>query len=243
MRVKTGRRETCTYCLEKIPRSEITSDHVIAESWYTPRAEDFEKWQVPSCQSCNGALGNIERELLVRFALCLDVTEPAYADIMDRARRAIDPTFGKNRRDARSRARLRQQLSDEIRRITRFDEPGVLPFFETNFLAGGRDAIPIPADSIEIVAQKWARGLYRLRFNQLIPLAADCDINFLRQDAEWEAFAPLVPLSTPMHRGDDLQAMLCRGKDVSREGFYVSFRIWKEFKVHCVLMFARNRAD
>lgn len=234
MRVKTGRRETCTYCLQSIPRAECTSDHVIAESWYAATVGEMAKWQVPACRPCNNDLGKIEREVLTRLAMCLDEGNEAYEQIIARAKRAMDPRQGKNAKDARSRAALLRKIKAELLEIANFHAEGVLPFFEQNFDAGVRHATPIPVESIEAVAQKWTRGMYRLHFKQMLPAHTQFEVHFLRNEAEWEVFGELLQIAVPLDRGPDLQVLLSRGRDAAHEAVIASFRIWQEFKVHCV---------
>jgi len=240
MRIKTGRRETCTYCLQSVPRAECTSDHVIAESWYAATAGEMAKWQVPACRKCNNDLGKIERELIVRLAKCLDESNPAYGQIVARAERAIDPAQGKNARDARSRAALRRKLQADLLGVTDFYAEGVLPFFERNFDAGSRDGITFEKDNIDAIAQKWTRGIYRVHYKALLPAHAQFDVHFFRKDAEWETFEE--QFAVQLDRGPDLQVRLFLGKVAENEELIASFRLWQEFCVHCFVT-VRHRAE
>lgn len=242
MRVKSGRHETCTYCLARVLAADCTRDHVVAESWYAGSADGIEKWQVPACRTCNHELGKIERDVLVRFGMCLDGEDPAYQDIVARAKRAMDPGQAKNAKDKRSRQALLDKIKSAVIEIADFKAAGTLPFFKDNYDAGVRHTVPIPADSLHAIARKWARGLYRLRFNELLPVAAQIDVNYLTQEAEVDVFGELLPHASVLDRGPDIQVLFWRFKEEPREAFMASFRIWREYRVHCAVTLVEQPA-
>ena len=78
----------CTHCREPLTKS--TKDHVFPSSWYpdtTP--EDVQRWTAPSCESCNGHFDELEKDLLVFLACCIDPTKPAAQGLYERARRTM----------------------------------------------------------------------------------------------------------------------------------------------------------
>jgi len=66
----------CVHCLNPFPPDEITTDHVIPDSWYPATITLKDRPTLPSCRRRNERLGNIERALLVRLGLCLDPLAP-----------------------------------------------------------------------------------------------------------------------------------------------------------------------
>jgi hypothetical protein len=138
MRCTAGRRIVCSYCRGETPLREITKDHVIGESWYTTNAGDLEKWKVPACKPCNNELSRVEREILIRLALCLDPSEAAHLAIIEYAMRAIDPAAATNPRDAKHRLALQQKIKREMIIVDRPDAPDVMPSFRENFDIGSR---------------------------------------------------------------------------------------------------------
>lgn len=235
MKVKSARREICTYCVQEVPMAECSSDHVVAESWYAKSADAMERWKVRACTKCNHGFGKVERDVVTRLAMCLDPENAAYEDIIARAKRAMDPAFGKNLRDAQSRLALKRKIIAEMAEIDDFNAPGVLPFFEKNYKAGGRHVALFREEWMEALARKWARGIYRIRFNELLPVNAEIDWYFLRKDAEWDVFGELEQIAEPMDRGPDLEVSLLRGRNADREAMIASFHLWQEFKMHCAV--------
>jgi len=78
----------CIHCRK--PLTEATKDHVFPSSWYpdtTP--DDVQRWTAPSCESCNGHFGELEKELLVFLACCINPTRPAAQGLYERARRTM----------------------------------------------------------------------------------------------------------------------------------------------------------
>jgi hypothetical protein len=52
---------------------EKTKDHVFPRSWYPDSTSpNVQRWTAPSCRACNGKFGEMEKELFVRLALCVD---------------------------------------------------------------------------------------------------------------------------------------------------------------------------
>jgi hypothetical protein len=242
MTAETEADEVCTYCLGKVPVEECTWDHVVADSWYADTAEGIEKWQVPACSNCNHELGKLEREALIRFGMCLDGENPAYKDIVVRAKRAMDPTHGKNDKDERMRQALLEKIKGELVEIGDFKAAGALPFFKDNYDAGVRHTVPISADGLHAIARKWTRGFYRLIFGGLLPADAQIDVHYLTEEGEAEVFGELLPHALALDRGPDIQVLLWRVKEDGREAFMASYRIWEEYRVHCAVTLGEEPA-
>jgi hypothetical protein len=76
----------CVHCLVELtkpPKSGMltdtsaTLDHVFPKHWFpesTP--QNLNRWTVPACHKCNDELSGIEKVLLNRMALFLDLTKP-----------------------------------------------------------------------------------------------------------------------------------------------------------------------
>ena len=72
-----GRGGRCIHCLQWKP--VVTRDHVFPASWYPESTSaDIPRWTVPACKRCNERYGELERDLFLRLAACLDTeTSPA----------------------------------------------------------------------------------------------------------------------------------------------------------------------
>lgn len=90
-------------------------DHVFPRAWYgddTPA--DIEKWQIPSCYSCNDEYGKLENDLLSRLGLSIDPNAPGAAGITKRALRSLNPAHGKSARDSGARRVRAEKLASEL---------------------------------------------------------------------------------------------------------------------------------
>lgn len=125
MKSKSG---TCIYCLEH--SDTITIDHVIPRSWFpdsTPLNQ--EKWKAPCCKDCNNRYSKIEKNLLERIGLCLDPNDEVTKGIPQKALRALKASFGKNKKDSKSRARKGESIKSKLYQIKGDSLQGVLPHF------------------------------------------------------------------------------------------------------------------
>jgi hypothetical protein len=164
---KAGR---CVHCLGSFREEEMTEDHVPPRSWYpdtTPSS--VEHWKVPSCTRCNLDLGRIERDLLVRFGLCVDPTLEETSGLAARALR----TLGLDTRNLteeeqdyrdRSRARIRKELMHHTD-VADATVPGLGP---PDRSPSGAFALPIAYSDLSRIAEKLARGFEYKRATRYI---------------------------------------------------------------------------
>jgi hypothetical protein len=221
----------CSYCGTEVPKREITQDHVIGDSWYTPRSEGLEKWKVPACTACNHRLGSIERAVLVRLGFCLNPDEAANRPIIDLAMRAIDPAAGKSQKDAAHRLALGRKIRREMKRIEQRDDPAIMASFRENFDDGSRYGLMVTNEQRRILGTKWAKGLYRYHLGQIVPAEAAIDIYDADAETEHEALGPLLDEMNALHRGPDLQVLMHHSRDDRRELVLFAIRLWERFKM------------
>lgn len=157
----------CVHCLKD--EQELTDDHIFPVSWYPENAPlDVERWKAPSCLSCNAALGKMERDFLLRLALCVDPQAPTTAGIVQRALRAMDPEAGRDVPDQQARARLREKFAREMK-VVPPDAPILKPFGEK----WGRPpeeqfGIHLPGKYLLQLGEKIARGILFMDGGQFI---------------------------------------------------------------------------
>src|SRR3989338_1624777 len=103
----------CTICLQNfndsIKDDTKTKEHVFPKSWYlksTPNG--LEKWKIPSCRKCNNEYSLYEQNLLIRLGFGLFKENEKCSEIIEKARRSIDPTYAKNERDRQKRLKCRE---------------------------------------------------------------------------------------------------------------------------------------
>ncbi len=189
MAAKASVTKQCVYCLRLVPPSDVTDDHVIARSWYPNDTPPIGKWKAPACSSCNNRYSAPEKDILGRMAFCMDPAEPALGDIVQQARRAIDPRQAKSARDAIHRSNRREKLRQSVISVHNPDAPGILPSFRSNFSSGSRTGILIPARPLNAVIEKWIRGIHYCEFGKPIPTDYDVSIQLVSDENAEEIFA------------------------------------------------------
>jgi hypothetical protein len=140
---------------------------VPSRSWYpdtTP--ETIQRWKVPACPECNNHLGQLEKDLLVRLALCIDPHSPAASGIAAAALRALgidagDLPEGEKAHRERLRARIKAECMPHAETAAL---PGKIPGLGPPDDQPSEWAIGIPWAALSIIAEKIARGCeYKLK--------------------------------------------------------------------------------
>jgi len=162
--------QLCIHCLGSCEVPE--ADHVFPDSWYpdsTPPT--VQRWTAPSCPRCNRELGRLERDLLVRMALCLDPHEPASLGLAARVLRSFGlDAEGLSAGEQAKRDQLRLRIRMEIVPKSEAGSgriPGLGPPSDDDV-----ESIPIPWAGLAIVGEKIARGCeykYRNRRRFVMP--------------------------------------------------------------------------
>src|SRR5690349_12671920 len=116
----------CVHCLKVVEARNY--DHVFPESWYPDSTlADVEKWQIPSCISCNSEYGRLEQDFLIKVGLCLDPEDPASASIVQKALRSVKPAAARNPRDAQHRLGKAQRILAQALQGDQIPDHGVFP--------------------------------------------------------------------------------------------------------------------
>lgn len=131
-------------------------------SWYpdtTP--DDVQRWTAPSCESCNGHFGELEKELLVFLAYCINPTKPAAQGLYERARRTIGiGVDGLSNEEKRHREARWRKLRNEVRPYSPEVQPHIIPGLgpHPEAPASSQMQLTIEAESIHSVVKKIVRG-------------------------------------------------------------------------------------
>lgn len=147
----------------------MTVDHVIARQWFPAKTPPVAKWKVRACRPCNNEKSGLERDVLGRLALCLDPNDPAVADIVERARRSMDPRSATTEREFMHRFNRREAIRRSVKDIHNPRAPGVLPYFIHNFGAGSRTGIMVRPQSLDGLVEQWVRGIHLCEVGRIIP--------------------------------------------------------------------------
>ncbi len=168
---KDGRRGQCVHCLRI--SNVITEDHVPPRSWYpdsTPRT--VQRWKVPSCADCNKYLGQLEKDLLIRLALCVDPQSVAASGIAKIAFRSLGIDAGElpDREQGHREKLLAKIRSELISAATLSGQLGRIPGLGPQVSRLREWAIPIPWAGLSVIAEKFARGCeYKLNGRLITP--------------------------------------------------------------------------
>jgi hypothetical protein len=227
----------CIYCLDDF--NELTWDHVLPISWYpesTPR--NIEKWKVPACLECNKHLGNIEEDLLLRLALCLDPKSIASLGIPNKALRSVNPLYGKNEKDKKIRELKRIKLLEQISHREQLPEREIFPNFgpQTGLIyPNGYHIISIPENLLQSYNQKLVRGMSYVL--DKIFLSKDYSIELIIVDQNHSDIQPLQELfrnhSALYNRG--IGFVVKRISEEKGKAWIYEFTIWQKLKFYSVV--------
>jgi hypothetical protein len=159
----------CVHCGDEF--MALTGDHVFPEGWYpedTP--QNMEKWQAPSCESCNAKYGKIEKRLLEILALGTDPRLPGAKGVAEKALRSFDPAAAKSPRDLAHRRAALEKKAGEFQYLKILPDAMVLP----NLIShppGPRGHLTLQGDELDIgaFAQKMMRGFSYIRTRKVLP--------------------------------------------------------------------------
>ena len=189
--MKKKSSDRCVLCLKYFNNAnsddEQTDEHVFPKSWYpdtTPN--NLEKWQIPSCQTCNNKYSKIEEDLLIRIGLCIPHNKIETIGIPEKALRSINPTYAKNEKDRKLRAAKKKKILREIENMKKLPNSGFLPNFNRMPEGQFQLRLGIRADYLDKLAHKFIRGLTFKIDNLLIEDDYQINIGFLRDgDNDW----------------------------------------------------------
>lgn len=227
-----GPESACVYCLATVPIGEGTDDHVIARSWYPANTPPDEKWTATSCKKCNNEFSAVEKRVLTRLALCMDVREPALKEIIASALRSMSPGHGKSPRDAEHRAKNRERITNEIVGLTDSMMGRILPAFRKNFDSGSRSVILISSDDLNILIEKWVRGLHACLTNMPVKGDYNVDVYLYQDEGAANFYGPILHLAETLRNGPGVEVLRWHAVDGEKSITEYAFNIWGEFRVY-----------
>lgn len=156
----------CVHCLrENLPRNW---DHVFPKAWYPDSTPpNLQKWQIPSCESCNSEYGELENDLLLVLSCCVDPHIAETSGLYQKALRSINPELAKNDRDRSARAARAKWLKDNMVQGVDIPESKIYPDLGERW---GRpieqaQGMKIPFNNLSRLTEKIVRGIYFLEFS------------------------------------------------------------------------------
>lgn len=148
----------CVHCRK--PLKNKTKDHVFPKSWYPETTPpNVQRWTVPSCPDCNHKFGEMEKELFIRLAICIDPRKAEIAGISAKALRSLGVRApGLTEAEMRHRQALKQKVLKDTAPYQAGTEcfPGLGP--HPGFPQDQFRQIKIPAELVREVSKKILRG-------------------------------------------------------------------------------------
>jgi len=157
----------CVHCLKGLDRNSKSKDHVFPSSWYTDDTpSNIQRWTVPSCTECNNQFGQLEKDLFVRLAMCINPKQAEATGITTKLMRSFGA--GLDASDLTDQEReIRKKLLVEVLKESFPYEDGIRSFPGFGPHAGFpleiQRAIKIPERLLMPVLGKVYRGIeYKL---------------------------------------------------------------------------------
>jgi hypothetical protein len=224
----------CIHCREVLIKR--TKDHVFPSSWYpdsTPPT--VQRWTAPSCERCNGEFGEMEKELFVRLALCVDPRKPAAQGLSERAVRSFGVDVqGISEEERRHREALRDKIRGEMKPYTPDIEPHILPGLgpHPELPAGEQIRIDIPGDLVHAVAKKIVRGCeYWLANGRIIEPPCEIEVLVVHQEDVPDILAQALAESGSVPLGPGLRIQRFVPQDDPSVAVY-KLVIWDSLTLH-----------
>lgn len=222
----------CVYCLAEVPDADLTKDHVIARSWYPANTPPIEKWKVPACGPCNNRYSASEGDLLGRLALCMDRNDPALTKIVETALRSFNPTMGRDGKDIARRLNRKLALRRDVKDISSPHSRGLLPAFKDNFDKGSRTGIYIDVKLLNVIVEKWIRGVHFCELGTPVPDGAEIDVQFVEDEVAEEAFREIRHHAKHIQKGPGVEALIWHVEEGEESMTQYAFNIWGQFRVY-----------
>jgi hypothetical protein len=233
-RPKSGGR--CIHCRERLV--EKTKDHVFPSSWYPDStSRKVQRWTVPSCKRCNGEFGEMERELFVRLAICIDPRKVEATGISIRAIRSLGVgTMGLSQKERRHREALAQKVLGDVKAYSGDNQASVLPGMgpHPEFPLGQYVYMPLPGQMLHAVAKKIVRGSeYWLANGRIIEPPYEIEVFFPRQVPQ-ELLQALENFG-PVQLGPGFRVRRAGAIDDSGVGMY-QIVVWASLTIYAVIL-------
>jgi hypothetical protein len=213
----------CIHCREVLVES--TKDHVFPASWYpnsTP--PNVQRWTIPSCKRCNGQFGELERELFIRLALCINPLKPAASGLVERALRSLGiRARGLTEEERLYREALKAKILRELKPYTSDIQKHVLPGMgpHPEGPAEQQFQISISGEDLHAVLRKIVRGCeYWFLNGRIIEPPWEISIHFVQSADVPDSVRKIIAPFGPVYLGPGIQIQRAGSQDGSNAAFY-----------------------
>jgi hypothetical protein len=173
----------CIHCRQVLVKK--TKDHVFPDSWY-PRSTPakVQRWTVPSCGDCNHKYGEMENEVFIPLALCVDPRKIAAAGLSEKALRALGTGATSNLgEDEKQRRRaVKERVFKGAKHYSPDVQPHVLPGMGPHPEAPANEQLQIliSGEKLQKVLGKVVRGCeYWLANGRIVEPPCELTVHFV----------------------------------------------------------------
>lgn len=226
----------CIHCRKRMDKT--TKDHVFPDSWYPmSTSAKVQRWTAPCCLKCNHDFGEMEKELFVRLALCVDPEKEAATGLSKRAIRSFGvDVAGISSKERRHRESLRDRIRAEMKPYSSEAQKHALPGLDSHpgFQVEQLLYVDIPADMIHAVSKKIVRGVeYWLANGRIVEPPYEIGIYFERETPPdvLRCFAP----SDPVYLGPGFRVRRASAADDSGAVMY-EVVVWESLIFYAVII-------
>jgi hypothetical protein len=228
----------CIHCRRTLVKK--TKDHVFPRSWYPESTSaEVHRWTVPSCALCNGELGEIEKEVFVRLALCVNPRKPAAAGISRKAIRSLGiGATGLSEEERQHRKALKDKVFRDAKPYTSDIQPHVLPGMgpHPEVPAVRQIQITIPGERLISVAKKITRGCeYWLADGRIVEPPCEIEVFFIPGPDLPDNVRQLYASLNPVHLGTGLRIRRAGAQDDPRVAMY-EIVIWDSLTFYSAII-------
>lgn len=228
----------CIHCRGLL--TETTKDHVFPSSWYPDTTPDeVQRWTAPSCRSCNESFGELEKELLVFLACCINPTKPAARGLYERVRRTMGiGVEGLSAEEKQHREARRRKLLNQAQPYSPEVQPHIIPGLGPHPEApvSSQKQLTIKADDIHAVVKKIVRGCeYWLAAGRIVEPPYEIEVFFPTETPELVAQLLAAFALGPVHLGPGLRIRRGGAHDDSLTALY-ELVIWDTLAVYASIL-------
>jgi hypothetical protein len=235
----------CIHCRQVMAKK--TKDHVFPDSWYpksTPAK--VQRWTVPSCPSCNHKYGEMENEVFVPLALCVNPRKIAAAGLSKKTLRALG-IGSRGELDADEKQK-RQATKEKVLRGARPYSPEVQPHVlpglgpHPEVSQNQQLQILVAGEKLQQVFGKIVRGCeYWLANGRIVEPPCELTVHFVH-DADVPDVVRLLGPFGSLHLGPGFRVRRAGAHDEPLAALY-EIVLWETLKFYAMIVPAEVAGD
>ncbi len=186
--------------------------------------------EIPVCQRCNAAYGEIEQDVLLRVGLCINPLAMATAGIVPKVLESLDSSKAIDERDRHARQAKRDEIMNQMLVGSKIPNVGVYPNLGNrwNLPIHTLSAITIPAESVHKIFEKVTRGILYKRHGKFVEPPYSILTRPLEEADAGEFNTLLERFGTRHARGPGIVVTYAYNPEDNISSIY-KFEVWQSF--------------